>query len=146
MEAMGVFSSWVTALRKLSWRSFRRISRTMKMVLTTRPAMMHAEENNAEDQRNDLPPVIDNPADIEYDGQGNETSAERDEKGDGFAAAGDAHVVLVYARAGDCHIKWAVKGTRSPRSPRTNPGQIGQERINRRWISPREKPPGQLPD
>src|SRR5258706_3268989 len=40
MEVMGVFSSWVTALRKLSWRSFRRISRTMKIVLTTRPAMI----------------------------------------------------------------------------------------------------------
>src|ERR1700726_4960080 len=40
MDVMGVFSSWVTALRKLSCRSFRRISRTMKIVFTTRPAMI----------------------------------------------------------------------------------------------------------
>src|ERR1700738_4421632 len=40
MDVMGVFSSWVTALRKLSCRSFRRISRTMKMVLTTKPAII----------------------------------------------------------------------------------------------------------
>jgi len=36
----GRFQFVVTALRKLSWRSFRRISRTMKIVLTTRPAMI----------------------------------------------------------------------------------------------------------
>ncbi len=43
MLAMGVFSSWVTALRKESWRSLRRTSRTKKMVLRTTPAMRAAK-------------------------------------------------------------------------------------------------------
>src|SRR5271167_2217383 len=37
---MGVLSSWVTALRKLSCCSLRRISRTRKTVLTDTPAMI----------------------------------------------------------------------------------------------------------
>src|SRR5260370_24935292 len=40
MEGIGVFSSCVTAFRKLSCRSLRRISRTMKIVLTTKPAII----------------------------------------------------------------------------------------------------------
>src|SRR5918911_3166474 len=40
MEAIGVFSSWETALMKALCCSLRRISRTRKIVLRTRPAMM----------------------------------------------------------------------------------------------------------
>src|SRR5947209_19867167 len=40
MEAIGVFNSWETALMKASCCSLRRISRTRKMVLRMRPAMM----------------------------------------------------------------------------------------------------------
>src|SRR5919206_4394863 len=40
MEAIGVFSSWETALMKALCCSFRRISRTRKIVLRTSPAMM----------------------------------------------------------------------------------------------------------
>src|ERR1035437_905802 len=40
MEVIGVFSSWVTALRKLSCCSLRRISRTRKMVLRMTPAII----------------------------------------------------------------------------------------------------------
>src|SRR5438105_9831123 len=40
MEAIGVFSSWETALMKASCCALRRISRTRKMVLRMRPAMM----------------------------------------------------------------------------------------------------------
>src|SRR5260370_686505 len=40
MDAIGVFNSWVTALMKLSCCSLRRISRTRKIVLRTRPATM----------------------------------------------------------------------------------------------------------
>src|SRR5579884_2003774 len=39
MEAIGVFSSCVTALMKLSCRSFRRTSRTRKIVFSTTPAI-----------------------------------------------------------------------------------------------------------
>src|SRR6201993_318473 len=42
MEAMGVFSSCVTALMKLSCCSLRRISRTRKLVLTINPAISTA--------------------------------------------------------------------------------------------------------
>src|SRR6516225_5939355 len=38
---MGVFSSWVTAFRKLSCCSLRRTSRTKKMVFRITPAMMN---------------------------------------------------------------------------------------------------------
>jgi hypothetical protein len=74
----------------------------------------HTEENDAEDERNYLPPVKDDPADIQDDRQGNETSPERDEECDGFGAARDAHDVLVYARASDCHIGGTIKKTREP--------------------------------
>ena len=40
MEASGVFSSWVTALIKLSCCSLRRISRTRKLVFRINPAVM----------------------------------------------------------------------------------------------------------
>src|ERR1017187_4969329 len=40
MEVIGVFNSWVTALRKLSCCSLRRISRTRKMVLRMTPAII----------------------------------------------------------------------------------------------------------
>src|SRR5215472_10186122 len=40
MDAIGVFSSWVTALMKLSCCSFLRISRTRKLVLRIKPATM----------------------------------------------------------------------------------------------------------
>src|SRR5215469_6100285 len=40
MDVIGVFSSWVTALRKLSCCSFRRTSRTRKIVFRMTPAMM----------------------------------------------------------------------------------------------------------
>ncbi len=40
MDAIGVLSSWVTALMKLSCCSLRRISRTRKMVFRVTPAMM----------------------------------------------------------------------------------------------------------
>src|SRR5260221_8170608 len=40
MEATGVFSSWVTALRKLSCCSLRRISRTRKIVFRTSPVII----------------------------------------------------------------------------------------------------------
>ena len=43
MLAMGVLSSWVTALRKESCRSLRRISRTRKTVLRTTPATRTAK-------------------------------------------------------------------------------------------------------
>src|ERR1700692_390919 len=44
MEATGVFSSWVTALMKLSCCSLRRSSRTRKLVLTIIPAMIRAKK------------------------------------------------------------------------------------------------------
>src|ERR1700730_10708495 len=43
MLAIGVLSSWVTALRKESWRSLGRISRMRKTVLRTTPAMRAAK-------------------------------------------------------------------------------------------------------
>src|SRR5208282_6799102 len=73
----------------------------------------HTEKNDAEDERNNLPPVKDDPADIEDDRQGNETSPERDEERNSLGSARDAHDVLVYARASDCHIGGAVRRTRS---------------------------------
>jgi hypothetical protein len=44
--------------------------------------------------------VINDPTDIEKNGQGNEAGAQRNEKGDGLAAAGDAHclAILVHTR------------------------------------------------
>ena len=36
------------------------------------PGNEHTEEDDAEDERNDLPPVKDDPADVEDDRQGNE--------------------------------------------------------------------------
>jgi hypothetical protein len=53
-----------------------------------------AKENNAEYQWNDAAPMIDNPTDIEKNGQGNETRAKRNEKGNRFATAGDPHAWL----------------------------------------------------
>src|SRR6266481_3012962 len=44
MDAMGVFSSWVTALIKLSCCSLRRISRTRKLVFTIIPAISTAKK------------------------------------------------------------------------------------------------------
>src|SRR5277367_5317627 len=44
MDVIGVFSSCVTAFRKLSCRSLRRTSRTRKMVLRTTPAMSSAKK------------------------------------------------------------------------------------------------------
>ena len=44
MEVTGVFSSCVTAFRKLSCCSLRRISRTRKTVFSTTPAMMNAKK------------------------------------------------------------------------------------------------------
>src|SRR6202142_177677 len=44
MEAIGVLSSCVTALMKLSCCSFRRISRNRKMVLRTNPAVRAAKK------------------------------------------------------------------------------------------------------
>src|SRR4029077_17914751 len=44
MEAMGVFSSWVTALMKLSCCSLRRISRIRKLVFTIIPAISRAKK------------------------------------------------------------------------------------------------------
>src|SRR2546423_977059 len=40
MEVIGVFSSWVTALRKLSCCSLRRTSRIRKILFSTSPAMI----------------------------------------------------------------------------------------------------------
>jgi hypothetical protein len=53
----------------------------------------HTEENDAENERHNLAPVKNNPADIEDDRQGNKTSPERYKEGDGFGAARDAHSV-----------------------------------------------------
>jgi|SRR5277367_132858 len=75
------------------------------------PRDEHTKEDDTEDERNNLPPVKDDPADVQDDRQGNETSPERDEECDGFSAARDAHDVLVYARASDCHIGGTVKKT-----------------------------------
>jgi hypothetical protein len=58
----------------------------------------HTEENDAENKWHHLPPVKNDPADVEGDRQGNKTSPESDEERDGFGAARDAHSVLVYAR------------------------------------------------
>ena len=107
------------------------------------PCDQHTEENDAEHERNNLPPMENDPTDIEYDRQGNEASPERDEERDSFGAARDAHDVLVYARASDCHISRTVKSTcGSPDRVRKSRPDRGK-RINRRWISPGEKLPGQ---
>ena len=63
---MGVFNSWVMAFRKLSCCSFRRTSRTRKMVLRITPAMMTGKKITPENQRNNFPPVEDDPTDVEH--------------------------------------------------------------------------------
>src|ERR1700730_4850915 len=51
MEAMGVFSSWVTALMKLSCCSLRRISRIRKLVFTIIPAISRAKKTTPRKSR-----------------------------------------------------------------------------------------------
>jgi hypothetical protein len=58
-----------------------------------------SEKNDAENEGNNLTPVENDPTDVEHDRQGNETYPERNEEGDSFGSARDAHDVLVYARA-----------------------------------------------
>ena len=79
-----------------------------------------AEENNAEDQWNDAAPMIDNPTDIEKNGQGNEAGAQRNEKGDGLAAAGDAHrvAILVHSRESMHPIEAAKEKSDQPQRHR----------------------------
>ena len=91
-----------------------------KDCIDDQPCDEHTEKNDAEDERNNLPPVKDDPTDIEDDRQGYETSPERDEECDSFGAARDAHVVLVYARASDCHTSGTIKKTREPIIAPTN--------------------------
>src|SRR5580658_108154 len=55
---MGVFNSCVTAFRKESWRSLRRISRTRKTVLSTTPAMRIANRMKPRTSRAMRRPVI----------------------------------------------------------------------------------------
>ena len=93
MLAMGVLSSWVTALRKESWRSLRRTSRTRKTVLRTTPAMRRAKRMMPRTSEGDGALVEDDPGDVEGDGDADEEDAEGDEEGDGSAASGDVHGV-----------------------------------------------------
>ena len=88
---MGVLSSWVTALRKLSWRSFRFTSRTRNMVFRTSPRDQQQEKGDANHQQDDAAPVDDDPANVEGDGKGDQASAESDGKNDRISASGDAH-------------------------------------------------------
>ena len=53
--------------------------RTRNVVLRMRPVMM-AQNDDAEEERRDLPPRHDHPADVQGNGQGDERHAERDER------------------------------------------------------------------
>lgn len=59
-----------------------------------------SEENNSEDERDNLPPVENNPANVQGDRQGHKADPEHDKEDDGFGAARDAHDDLVYDRDG----------------------------------------------
>src|SRR5208337_1255564 len=50
-----------------------------------------AEEDNAENQRNDFAPVKDDPTDVEHHRRRGQTDAQRDKERNGGLAAGDAH-------------------------------------------------------
>ena len=90
---MGVFSSWVTAFRKLSCCSLRRTSRTRKIVLRMTPAMMKPKEDNSQDERHHFAPVENDPADVEYRRHPGDEDAKGDEERDGGFSAGDSHEV-----------------------------------------------------
>src|SRR5271169_3449391 len=88
------------------------------------PCDQYAEENDAQHERNNLPPMKDDPTDVEYDRQGNETSPEGDEECDGLGAARDAHDVLVYARASNCRINSTEKRTCDSRNRMRRPRRL----------------------
>ena len=58
-----------------------------------------SEKDDAKYEWYDLTPVENDPTDIEYDCQGDETNPQHNKEHDRFGAARDAHDVLVYASA-----------------------------------------------
>src|ERR1700680_1175415 len=95
MDAIGVFNSWVTALMKLSCFSLRRISRTRKIVLRTRPATMAPKKNDAEKNFDALTPVEDDPPAADRERHRRQANAQREEEINRFLPADDPHREIV---------------------------------------------------
>ena len=55
-----------------------------------------SKEDDAQNERDNLTPVEDNPADIERHRESDKADAQHDEKDDRFGSARDAHDALVY--------------------------------------------------
>ena len=97
MDATGVFNSWVTALMKASCCSFRRISRTRKMVLMHDAGDDHHQQQDAEDQQDAVLPVEQHPSDVQQQDDRDQPDAERDEERDRLPASGSDHASIVVA-------------------------------------------------
>ncbi len=91
MEAIGVFSSCVTAFRKLSWRSFRADFAHQEDRVQDESGDQNAEEGHAQNQRYDLAPVQDHPRHVEGNGERHQAHAKGDKENDSGSAASNAH-------------------------------------------------------
>ena len=87
MEAMGVFSSCVTALIKLSCCSLSRISRTRKLVFRISPAMMATKKITPKKNSTPSRQLRMIQPTLQRDSERHQADAQHDEKRDRFAAA-----------------------------------------------------------
>ena len=91
MDATGVFNSCVTALMKASCCSLRRISRTRKMVFRTMPAMISSTDRMPRSSRMPVPPVQQDPTDVEDEDDADRPTPKAMKKAIDFRRPADDH-------------------------------------------------------